>query len=155
MLNAILKDTAPHSERFVTLTYAQSLDGSISKSRGVPTAISGKLSLEMTHGLRASHEGILVGVDTIIADNPSLTVRYCSGKFNHPVAIIVDSNLRIPVDCKVIRNLRQDQRRVVVVYSNVNASGSLIEELKEKGVEIVLCKEDGHGRVDLADMFGN
>ena len=63
----------------VTLTYAQSLDGSLASAPGVPTAISGAESLRMTHALRAAHDAILVGVGTILADNPSLTVRLCDG----------------------------------------------------------------------------
>jgi riboflavin-specific deaminase-like protein len=138
---------------FITLTYAQSLDGSIARAKGIPTAISGNLSLKMTHRLRELHRGILVGVDTLISDNPSLTVRYREEDAVHPDVIIVDSNLRIPLGSKVVENIEKDRRRVLVAYANENVSGKRMEEIQRKGVELVLCKSDDCGRVDLEDMF--
>jgi len=67
--------TAP----LVTLTYAQSLDGSIAAADGSAVLISGKESMHMTHALRAAHDAILVGVGTVRNDDPSLTVRLCAG----------------------------------------------------------------------------
>lgn len=64
---------------FVTLTYAQSIDGSIAAVRGVPTLLSGRASLQMTHTLRTLHDAILVGVGTVVADNPSLNARFAEG----------------------------------------------------------------------------
>lgn len=64
---------------FVTLTYAQSIDGSIAAERGTPTLLSGALSMKMTHMLRTVHDGIVVGVGTILADNPSLNARFAEG----------------------------------------------------------------------------
>lgn len=59
----------------VTLTYAQSLDGAIAAAPGTQTALSGAESKAMTHYLRSQHDGILVGVGTVLADNPSLNCR--------------------------------------------------------------------------------
>lgn len=59
----------------VTLTYAQSLDGAIAAAPGVQTALSGPESKAMTHYLRSQHDGILVGIGTAMADNPSLNCR--------------------------------------------------------------------------------
>lgn len=64
---------------FVTLTYAQSIDGSLAVERGKPTLLSGPASMKMTHTLRTLHEGIMVGVGTILADNPSLNARLAEG----------------------------------------------------------------------------
>mmetsp|Transcript_34521 Transcript_34521/g.55844 ORF Transcript_34521/g.55844 Transcript_34521/m.55844 type:complete len:147 (+) Transcript_34521:57-497(+) len=84
---------------FVTLTYAQSLDGSISAERGSPLLLSGKESMTMTHALRAAHDAILVGVGTLIADDPSLNVRHVNG--TNPRPIILDSSLRMPLNRKL------------------------------------------------------
>ncbi len=59
---------------FVTLSYAQSVDGSIASARGLRSTLSGPESLRFTHALRAGHDGILVGVGTVLADDPELRV---------------------------------------------------------------------------------
>lgn len=65
---------------FVTVSYAQSLDGSIAEIPDHPLALSGKQSLSLTHSIRAAHNAILVGIGTVLADNPALTVRHSPGK---------------------------------------------------------------------------
>lgn len=85
---------------FVTLSYAQSIDGSITIQRGQPTALSGDASMKLTHQLRASHDAILVGIETVLADNPRLNVRLVSG--SDPQPVILDSRLRFPPDAKLM-----------------------------------------------------
>ena len=77
-----------------TLAYAQSWDGSISTAQGKTIALSGKAARKLTHQLRSLHDGILVGIETVLSDNPQLTVRECSG--NNPQPIVLDSRLRMP-----------------------------------------------------------
>lgn len=84
----------------VTLSYAQALDGSIAKVKGQPAAISGAESLLYTHQLRAAHDAILVGIGTILSDDPQLNVRLAEG--NSPQVVILDSSLRTPLDAKVM-----------------------------------------------------
>lgn len=86
----------------VTLSYAQSLDGSITTRRGVPQAISGPDSLVLTHQLRAAHDAILVGIGTILADNPRLTVRLVEGK--DPQPIVLDTHLRFPLYANLLQH---------------------------------------------------
>ncbi|MFZ5809961.1 MAG: RibD family protein [Chloroflexota bacterium] len=78
----------------VTLSYAQSIDGSISAKRGEPLLLSSSAARRLTHQLRALHDAILVGIGTVLADNPRLTVREIAGK--HPQPIVLDSRLRFP-----------------------------------------------------------
>ena len=78
----------------VTLSFAQSLDGSLARTRGEPLALSGPQSLVFTHRLRAAHDAILVGIGTVLADDPRLTARGSDGGSPRPV--ILDSKLRIP-----------------------------------------------------------
>ncbi len=80
----------------VTLAYAQSLDGSIAAQPGSPLALSGPQSLALTHRLRATHDAILVGIGTVLADNPRLTVRLGDGP--NPQPVILDGSLRTPPD---------------------------------------------------------
>lgn len=89
-------DTKP----FVTLTYAQSLDGALAGGDGSRLLLSGKQSTEMTHKLRANHQAILVGIGTVLADNPQLTVRFVAGA--NPQPVVLDSTLRIPLDSYLV-----------------------------------------------------
>ena len=90
-----------HTSRpFVTLSYAQSMDGSIAAAHGQPLALSGALSMTLTHQLRAAHDAILVGIGTVLADNPSLTVRLVEGK--NPQPIVADSRLRLPLSAHLL-----------------------------------------------------
>lgn len=78
----------------VTLCYAQSWDGSLALSPSESLALSNAQSMRLTHRLRSMHDGILVGIGTVLADDPQLTVRECSGKSPQP--IVLDGRLRMP-----------------------------------------------------------
>ena len=84
---------------FITLSYAQSLDGSITARRGEAINFSGVDSMALTHQLRSLHDGILVGVGTVLSDDPQLTVRQWSG--SNPQPIILDSQLRTPKSARL------------------------------------------------------
>ncbi len=88
----------------VTLSYAQSLDGSIARRRGEPLAVSSADALEYTHRLRAAHAAILVGVGTILADDPRLSVRLVDGP--QPQPVVLDTRLRTPPDAKVLKHAK-------------------------------------------------
>lgn len=96
-----LSEAQAHSDRpFVTLTFAQSIDGSISAAPGEKTTLSGDASMRMTHTLRTLHDAILVGIGTVLADDPQLTVREVDGP--DPQPIVVDTHLRTPPESKVL-----------------------------------------------------
>ena len=103
-IEPVLEVAAAHRQRtgrpFVTLSYAQSLDGCISARPGVALALSGRQSLKLTHKLRAEHDAILVGIGTVLSDNPRLNVRLVDG--DNPRPIVVDSRLRLPLDCNLL-----------------------------------------------------
>ncbi|MDD2558493.1 MAG: RibD family protein [Desulfuromonas sp.] len=91
---------------FVTLSYAQSWGGSITTKRGQPVVLSGADSNLLTHQLRSLHDGILVGIDTVLADDPQLTVRYWSGE--NPQPIILDTALRMPKNARLCHHPDKD-----------------------------------------------
>jgi len=101
--------TERHRERtgrpFVTLCWAQTLDGSTTLRRGAPTHLSGPESSSLTHALRAAHRAILVGIGTVLADDPILTVRHAPGPSPRPV--ILDTGLRLPPAARLVREHRE------------------------------------------------
>ncbi len=106
VVEQLLGTASGHAERsglpFVTLSYAQSLDGSLTGRPGEALALSGSGSLKLTHLLRANHDAILVGIGTVLSDDPQLSVRYVHGQSPQPV--ILDGRLRLPVSSKLLRN---------------------------------------------------
>ena len=115
------------SRPFVTLCFAQSVDGSIAPPRGYSgdrLLLSGPESMRMTHRLRAWHDGILVGIGTVILDDPSLTVRLCPGASPQP--IIVDKDLRTPLTSRLMSS--PDCIRPIIVTARGAAAGD--EEAK-------------------------
>lgn len=98
-LQSSISSTELTKRPFVTLAYAQSWDGSITTRCGEKLNFSCKESTELTHQLRSLHDGILVGIGTVLSDDPQLTVRDWDGP--NPQPIVLDSHLRIPNSAKV------------------------------------------------------
>lgn len=126
---------------FVTLKFASSLDGKIATFSGESQWISCEQSRKFAHHLRDINDAILVGIGTVLADNPSLTTRLVEGK--NPVRVIIDSNARIPLNSKVVTD--KSARTIVAVTEN--APAEKISALKSHDVEIIFC--GGEKRVDL------
>jgi 3,4-dihydroxy 2-butanone 4-phosphate synthase/GTP cyclohydrolase II len=131
----------------ITLAYAQSLDGCISEDQGVPTAISDCHSQVLTHQLRAMHDAVLVGINTVMVDNPRLTVRLVPG--TNPIPVIVDSNLRIPVD---VRLLQQVGIRPLVAATR-GACEAKRSALSDLGADVLHVGANPDGSVDLEKLF--
>ncbi|MFZ5450044.1 MAG: RibD family protein [Thermodesulfobacteriota bacterium] len=145
----ILRSATTHRRRtgrpLVTLSYAQSLDGSIADRPGRPLALSGSQSMAMTHGLRASHEAILVGIGTVLADNPRLNVRLVVGKDPQPV--VVDSRLRFPSYSNLLKN-----GRTPWIFTNEDADAERQQALEAAGAK-VLRIAGSNGWVDLVGLL--
>jgi len=131
----------------VSLSFAQSLDGSIASENGTTTLISGRRSLKLTHGLRALHQGILVGIGTVLIDDPQLTVRLKDGE--NPVPIILDSQLRISADARVLNQTDADP----IIITTKDANPAKIQKLESKGVRIVQTSANGSGRINIEEML--
>jgi len=89
----------------LTLTFAQSLDAKLAGAFGSPVALSCRESMVMTHWLRSQHDGILVGVNTVINDNPQLNTRLLDPpNVQNPQPIVLDTHLRFPPSAKLLAN---------------------------------------------------
>ncbi|KAJ7651684.1 dihydrofolate reductase-like domain-containing protein [Mycena polygramma] len=114
----------PPTRPFVTLTFAQSLDGKIAGAGGVQLALSGRESMVMTHWLRTLHDAILVGSGTALNDDPQLNTRHLppaplDAPHRAPRPIVLDARLRLPPTCKLLRNYGAGTGRRPWVISSV------------------------------------
>ena len=134
---------------FVTVKFASSLDGRIATRTGDSQWISGPPALKLAHQLRREHDGILVGIGTVLADNPRLTVRLVRGR--DPLRIIIDGRLRIPVTARV---LQEGAAHHTVIATSERADPARARELEDLGAEILMLPEgaDGAG-LNLIELF--
>ena len=140
-LRRVTERCRPSGRPFVTVSYAQSIDGSIATRHRRPLPLSGAEAMRMTHALRALHDGILVGIETVLADDPQLTVRLVEG--DHPRPVVLDTHLRTPGDARLL------QGRPWVVGAVDNAP-LRVADMTRAGAEVLPCPRDARsGRLDL------
>jgi len=121
---------------FITLSYAQSWGGSITTIQGQPVALSGAESTRLTHQLRSLHDGILVGVETVLSDDPQLTVRHWQGE--NPQPIVLDTSLRMPASARLCHH--PDKQCWVLTTSrpaHIEFGGAEIISLEDEGQQCV------------------
>ena len=136
-----------HPRPLVTGHYAQTLDGRLATRTGDSQWISGEESLRFAHGLRASHAAVGVGIGTVLADDPRLTVRLVPGP--SPLRVVVDSTLRIPATAKLL----SDSAAPTLVATTSRAGAARRRAVKATGAEIVVLEPDAAGRVDLGALL--
>ena len=152
-----LMDAHPRGEErpFVTLSWAQSLDGSISRVESAPLSLSGRESREVTHALRAQHEAILVGINTVLSDDPQLTTRLVDGPSPQPV--VLDSHLELPISSKIFQRntgLGGDRPPIVVVDTQfASLRGERARRLRDHGAIVIEGVGGREGGVDLKDAL--
>lgn len=133
---------------WTVLKYAMTADGKIAAVSGDSKWISGEQSRRKAHLLRNRYTGIIVGIGTVLADDPMLNCRVePSAGLRSPVRIILDSSASIPVDSKIVRTARE--YRTIVVHTE-KASGQSLKRLNALGVKTLLCEAGGSSRPDVA-----
>ena len=145
----------------VILNAASSIDGKIATVNG-DTKISSILDLKRVHRLRRKSDVILVGISTVINDDPLLTIRYGMNKKGNknPIRIIIDSKARIPLQSKIVKTANQIETRLVVTSK---APSKNLKKLEERGLKIIMLEqrrkdkengvEDIAEKVDLKKLF--
>ncbi len=134
---------------FVFINSAMSADGKISTKERKQVRISGSIDFERMDGLRAGSDAIMVGIGTVLADDPSLTVkseerrreRKNAGLFENPIRVVIDSKARTPINADIF--IKGEGQRIIVVSNS--APKDRVEKLQEKA-NIIVAGED---RADL------
>ena len=149
----------------IILNAATSIDGKIATVNG-DTKISSVLDLKRVHGLRRETDVILVGISTVINDDPLLTIRYGMNKkgTKNPIRIIIDSKARIPLHSKIVKTANQIETRLVVTSK---APSKNLKILEKRGLKIIVLdqgtkedrenrenkRKDNREKVDLKKLF--
>jgi len=129
----------------VTLKVGMSLDGKTATRSGDARWITGEESRHRVHELRNVTDAVLVGIGTILADDPDLTTRLPGVECRHPDRVVIDSHLRIPNKSRVLAH--RNRGRTILV-AGPNAAEARIRELREMGAEVVVV-DGGERRVKL------
>ncbi|UCD82353.1 MAG: RibD family protein [Desulfobacterales bacterium] len=128
---------------FITVSYAQSVDGSIATRDRQPIGLSGPQSAVLTHQIRACSDAILIGIGTLLADDPQLNVRLVEG--SSPQPIILDTHLRTPLNAKLVK--RSDTRPWIINAADTEGEQSLA--LQNAGSSPIGCAASPDGKIDL------
>lgn len=133
-LNAVHFSAQRRERPFVSLKYAMSLDARLAEAPGAPTSItSGEARVE-AHRLRAGHDAVMVGIGTVLADNPLLTVREWKAPRVAPTRVVLDSSLRTPLDSNLAASASEVPVRVLTAG---DAPAERERALAAGGVEVV------------------
>ena len=133
---------------FVTLKVAATLDGKIATAKGESRWITSPAAQKMVHLLRARSDAILVGIGTVLADDPSLTVRTGSSRRRAPLRVVLDPSLRIPMTAKVLT----DGRAPTLIVTTSSGTPTKRAAVEKAGAHVVVLPAR-HGRILWRDLL--
>jgi diaminohydroxyphosphoribosylaminopyrimidine deaminase/5-amino-6-(5-phosphoribosylamino)uracil reductase len=131
----------------VTLKLARSRDGMTVPPAGASRWITGEEARRLGHLLRAQHDAILVGIGTVLADDPELTCRLPGLHDRSPVRVVIDTQLRLPPSSRLV----QTAERVPTLVFSAAEGG---DALRQRGVEVLRVIHDEGGRPSLRAILG-
>ena len=136
-----------HKKPFVVLKAAMTLDGKIATATGQSKWITNETSRAYGYKLRDIYDGIMVGINTVIEDNPMLTARVDGGK--NPIRIVVDSSLKIDINANVV----QDKSAKTIIATTDKADKDKILKLQAQDVDVIVVDKDEQDKVDIEKLL--
>lgn len=136
-----------HKKPFVVLKAAMTLDGKIATATGQSKWITNETSRAYGYKLRDIYDGIMVGINTVIEDNPMLTARVDGGK--NPIRIVVDSSLKIDINANVV----QDKSAKTIIATTDKADKDKILKLQAQDVDVIVVDKDKNDKVDIEKLL--
>ncbi len=147
-LNKVFLKYITTKRPYVIMKTAMTLDGKIAAHTGDSKWVTNDESRKMVHELRSEMAGVVVGINTVLSDDPMLTCRL-DGNYHQPTRIVVDSRLRIPVDCQLVKTAKE--YRTIVATTQNDARRDDVH-IVSTGVEIIECQSNNN-RVDINDLM--
>lgn len=148
-LNEIFFQYITTKRPYVIMKSAMTLDGKIATFTGASRWITGSAARTHVHEWRRRVGAIMVGIGTVLKDNPKLNVRLSQNIRRHPMRIVVDSKGRLPQDALILNNLENEPLMVATTENITDEKKTLLESM---GAEVVICPEK-EGRVDLSYLM--
>lgn len=136
-----------HKKPFIILKAAMTLDGKIATATGQSKWITNETSRAYGYKLRDIYDGIMVGINTVIEDNPMLTARVDGGK--NPIRIVVDSSLKIDINANVV----QDKSAKTIIATTDKANKDKILKLQAQDVDVIVVDKDENDKVDIEKLL--
>jgi diaminohydroxyphosphoribosylaminopyrimidine deaminase/5-amino-6-(5-phosphoribosylamino)uracil reductase len=142
LLNAPFFKFAATGKTWIILKWAQSIDGKVAYADTSLDRqwISGELSRKDVHKLRRCVQAILVGINTVIVDDPLLTARPSKGQ--KATRIVLDNNLRIPLGCQLLATAKKVPVLILTSRQALQANPQIVEKIKKKGAEVLAYPEE-------------
>jgi len=137
--------TAPPERPYVVVKSAQTVDGRIATSNGDSKWITGPGERRITHALRAACDAVMVGIGTVLHDDPMLTVRHVAGA--SPLRVILDSTLRVPSDAQVLNG-----DAPTVVFTGQRSDANVVTDLRGRGIQVEVMQQVD-GRLPIGEVF--
>ena len=145
-LNKVFLKYITTKRPYVIMKTAMTLDGKIAAFTGDSKWVTNEDSRKMVHQLRSEMAGVIVGIGTVLADNPMLNVRL-DGDHHQPARIVVDSNLRIPIDSQLVKTAKE-YRTIIATVVIPSAARNLLNA----GCEVLQC-DSANGHVSIPDLM--
>lgn len=133
---------------YLSVKLGVSLDGRTASRTGASKWITCESARARVHSLRARHDAVLVGINTVLSDDPQLTVREVEGR--NPIRCVVDSKLRIPLDCQLVASARETPTCVLTTHE---ASTAIEASLVERGVSVIRVTSTPQGHCDVTAVL--
>ncbi len=137
---------------FVISKFAMSLDGKIATKVGDSKYITNEASRAYVHTLRDQIDAIMIGIGTVLADDPLLTTRLPDTSGKNPHRVIIDTHLSIPLTAKVVTDTSSAK---TTVFTGEHVDQYKVEQLRKRGVDIQTIAYDESGKLDLREVFAN
>ncbi|MBO7460327.1 MAG: bifunctional diaminohydroxyphosphoribosylaminopyrimidine deaminase/5-amino-6-(5-phosphoribosylamino)uracil reductase RibD [Bacteroidales bacterium] len=133
---------------YVIMKTAMTLDGKIAAYTGDSRWVTNEQSRKLVHELRSEMAAVMVGIGTVLADDPMLNVRL-EGEHHQPIRIVVDSNLRIPIDSQLVKTAKEYR---TIVATTVSDNCRDARPCVSTGIELIQCKSNNN-HVDINDLM--
>lgn len=150
-LNNIFFHYIVENTPYVVYKYAMTLDGKTATKDGSSRWISNESSRELVQSFRDRYSAIMVGIETVLRDDPSLECHIEGGR--NPIRIICDSRLRIPMDSQIVKTSKDIRTYVATLSEYEKQNRQKIRELKDYGIGTLLITAGADGRVDMAKLM--